>query len=965
MDKRKNIIKGNIANALHSTAADHVTAVADDVFDENLQEYQSDINSTRKKEIALLKYKKAKITLIGDSISTYEGWIPEGYANYYPQGAIDSVEKTYWYLLCSMLNASIQNLSYAGSTVTNQNVPEVNLYKRIPLVNSDSSLIIIALGVNDKQKEDNVGEYDYNKKIEEYDESIFTEAYIKAVRTLMQLHPSADLLLVAMASSNSMPNRTAAIKEIAKHYDLMFFDARSCYGGSVHPDIDATDNGTEMKNIADGIFNCISSNVSLGLSESINAGLDKKFDKEAIAQELGESKENVVSQFALPFRMVENSMYLYAIVDSVNHLIAGIKKDGSIEWKKGIPTPIKVVLEAVIKLAEQNKLDIAEILSSLNKAISDLNKTTIKNEDGSVVETPFCYKQNERVLYAKTDAVGKMLLGFKKNGQPVFGVGVPEQIQEGIDESAEKVKNDINSDVDDKINLGSNIYPNKIQSVTENNKYKEVVISKDNKILRGINRENEEEIYLPQNFFGTKTIFSIENANYLEILYSIGGRMLSSRDKNGMLSEYGGVNAPFYLKNGTEIRTLSYEDTIYVAAKDSDDTDKASADYICDGVNDEEEINEAIVALKKRSGLRYKKVVLFSGHYYVDSFPEVLGDWKSAIAFHSDNRMLGDSLTISGISHYYRSTVIYVTEKALNSIADNTKHSVIMCMPSTKDNSVVRFDVQNIMIALANNQHPIVAVNLQYGDCGECKNIYMTASGLYDNSETGINTGTSVRDKAVEGVIALRSYHGYTIGDTVRFDNICAFGFYTAFQLGCEHAIYNNLRSRFCHMGYTFGEYHTELVRGAFDHPMTLINCCDEQSIQGPVFAWNGLIDRSILETHPGEKDKKLQSVTFIDFNYEIPHYAAYEVEPGTFCGLILYHPSDGTFGGKPHYSFWKEGSGKNFNTINLTQANGGTSELRKSYGAHYMQHFFDTDLNKEVIFNGTNWVDCLGNIVQ
>ena len=52
MTKRKNITKGDIANALHSTAADHVTAVAEDVFDENLQEYQSDINSTRKKELA-------------------------------------------------------------------------------------------------------------------------------------------------------------------------------------------------------------------------------------------------------------------------------------------------------------------------------------------------------------------------------------------------------------------------------------------------------------------------------------------------------------------------------------------------------------------------------------------------------------------------------------------------------------------------------------------------------------------------------------------------------------------------------------------------------------------------------------------------------------------------------------------------------------------------------------------------
>lgn len=768
------------------------------------------------------------------------------------------------------------------------------------------------------------------------------------------------------AHFGTLDNRSSQMEESIKNISVT--------GGASVADAvtyDNTTSGLESVNIKGAVDELAAKNQEQDATISTKAEksevateLDKKFDKENIAQEFGDSEDKVVSQFALPFRRVENSKYLYAIVDVVNHFIAGVQKDGSIEWSKGIPTPIRVMLEAVIKQAEQNKLDIAENLSSLNKAITDLNKTTIKNEDGSVVETPLCYKQSERFVYAKTDADGKMLLGFKKNGQPVFGVGVPEQIQEGIDESAEKVKNDINSDVDDKINLGSNIYPINIQSVTENNKYKEVVISKDNKILRGINRENEEEIYLPQNFFGTKTMSSIENANYLEILCSINGRMLSSRNKNGMLSEYAGVNAPFYLKNGTEIRTLSYEDTIYVAAKDSDDTDKASADYICDGVNDEEEINEAIVALKKRSGLRYKKVVLFSGHYYVDSFPEVLGDWKSAIAFHSDNRMLGDSLTISGISHYYRSTVIYVTEKALNSIADNTKHSVIMCMPSTKDNSVVRFDVQNIMIALANNQHPIVAVNLQYGDCGECKNIYMTASGLYDNSESGINTGTSVRDKAIEGVIALRSYHGYTIGDTVRFDNICAFGFYTAFQLGCEHAIYNNLRSRFCHIGYTFGEYHTELVRGAFDHPMTLINCCDEQSIQGPVFAWNGLINKELSDTYNTE-DRKLQSVTFIDFNYEAPLHKAYEVEPGTFCGLILYHPSDGTFGGMPNYSFWKEGSGKNFTTINLTQANGGTSELRKSYGAHYMQHFFDTDLNKEVIFNGTNWVDCLGNIVQ
>lgn len=219
---------------------------------------------------ALLKYKEAKITLIGDSISTFRDWIPEGYVSYYPQGVIDSVEKTYWHILCSILSASIQNLSYAGSSVTNQVFPEYNLLKRVPFVNCDSSLIIIAVGVNDTEKEDGVGEYDYNKDIESYNESIFTEAYIKAVRTLMLLHPKTDILLVAMAPEGSMPNRTAAIKEIAEHYGLMFFDARTCYGGGLHPDTDANDNGDEMKDIANGILNCIGNNVSSGLSDKIS-----------------------------------------------------------------------------------------------------------------------------------------------------------------------------------------------------------------------------------------------------------------------------------------------------------------------------------------------------------------------------------------------------------------------------------------------------------------------------------------------------------------------------------------------------------------------------------------------------------------------------------------------------------------------------------------------------------------------
>ena len=49
--------------------------------------------------------------------------------------------------------------------------------------------------------------------------------------------------------------------------------------------------------------------------ETVDAELDKKFDKENVAQEFGDSKEKVVSQFALPFREIESPEFIMAIVD--------------------------------------------------------------------------------------------------------------------------------------------------------------------------------------------------------------------------------------------------------------------------------------------------------------------------------------------------------------------------------------------------------------------------------------------------------------------------------------------------------------------------------------------------------------------------------------------------------------------------------------------------------------------------
>ncbi|MBQ6902581.1 MAG: hypothetical protein IJN71_06195, partial [Oscillospiraceae bacterium] len=68
---------------------------------------------------------KNNVFIIGDSYSTYEGYIPEGYDFYYSDERKDNpivngVEKTWWNMLANENNLNIiLNDSFSGSTICN------------------------------------------------------------------------------------------------------------------------------------------------------------------------------------------------------------------------------------------------------------------------------------------------------------------------------------------------------------------------------------------------------------------------------------------------------------------------------------------------------------------------------------------------------------------------------------------------------------------------------------------------------------------------------------------------------------------------------------------------------------------------------------------------------------------------------------------------------------------------------
>lgn len=156
----------------------------------------------------------------------------------------------------------------------------------------------------------------------------------------------------------------------------------------------------------------------------------KKFNKENISQEFGDSKDKVVSQFALPFREIESPEFIKVIVDAEDHFLFGIQLDGSIEWGKGIPAPIRAKLQEIINQCQQDKTD---ILGSINAAKEELSASITALQEGKVdkeegksliedeVKEYFRVIENEEFIKAIVDSDDKVLFGFyRATGKPYY-----------------------------------------------------------------------------------------------------------------------------------------------------------------------------------------------------------------------------------------------------------------------------------------------------------------------------------------------------------------------------------------------------------------------------------------------------------------------------------------------------------------------------------------------------------------
>lgn len=165
-------------------------------------------------------------------------------------------------------------------------------------------------------------------------------------------------------------------------------------------------------------------------NKRVDDELAKKFDKASVVQEFGDSEDKVVSQFALPFREIESPEFIKVIVDAEDHFLFGIQLDGSIEWGKGIPAPIRAKLQEIVNQCRQDKTDILETINAVKKelsaSIAALQEGKVDKEEGKSLiddEVKECFRviENEEFIMDVVDSDDRVLFGiYRATGKPYY-----------------------------------------------------------------------------------------------------------------------------------------------------------------------------------------------------------------------------------------------------------------------------------------------------------------------------------------------------------------------------------------------------------------------------------------------------------------------------------------------------------------------------------------------------------------
>ncbi len=201
------------------------------------------------------------IFILGDSYSTYEGYLAPGCWPYYGTGdglekGLETVDNTWWKLVEKETDSKIvMNNSWSGTTVCNTGYggycPDSSFVNRVRRVLIDGvclgekiDTVFVFGGTNDFWNNSPVGELKYDGITE--DETVaFLPAMSLTVKYLRETAP--DARVVCIINSDLSPEITDGTVDICKHFGAEYVLLHDLEKSSGHPTI------TGMRQIADRI----------------------------------------------------------------------------------------------------------------------------------------------------------------------------------------------------------------------------------------------------------------------------------------------------------------------------------------------------------------------------------------------------------------------------------------------------------------------------------------------------------------------------------------------------------------------------------------------------------------------------------------------------------------------------------------------------------------------------------------
>lgn len=188
--------------------------------------------------------KRRSISVLGDSYSTYENFLPEGNRVWYHEPCllektdVTDVTQTWWHLLCQKRGFKLDtNNSYSGATICNTGYDAKDYTDRSFITRANNlgcpDIILVFGGTNDSWANSPLGEMKHEGYTKQ-DLFSFRPAVSYLARYLVKRYPNTDVYFIL--NTDLKPEIGQATQEACERWGAKMITLQSISKKSGHPD---------------------------------------------------------------------------------------------------------------------------------------------------------------------------------------------------------------------------------------------------------------------------------------------------------------------------------------------------------------------------------------------------------------------------------------------------------------------------------------------------------------------------------------------------------------------------------------------------------------------------------------------------------------------------------------------------------------------------------------------------------